>query len=327
MTEYDFTDISNIHDTYFKALFQNITNVRDFLEIFFPEIARHLEIESIELSPTEKYSQLLGNKQYLDFAINCKVKKRPIQVYFLFEHKSKVDRGIFLQLMRYMLCVWEEDFKMRKELTPIIPIVFYHGRKKWNVSLSLSEYYKDLPVELIDYLMDFKYLIFDTNHIEDKEIKQLISRNRILLLALDVFRDIYKGADKTHVLKVFEDLVEIIEAHKDEFREDIVFWAQMTIMYVQGVMKIEPEEIHEMLKKKQRTKKVIRPVFEIWREEGFLMEAQESVLDVLQERFGEVPQEIEVKIKSIEKREILKSLLRLAVRTKTLDEFKACLEH
>ncbi|RMD54785.1 MAG: hypothetical protein D6828_04600, partial [Nitrospirae bacterium] len=61
-------------------------------------------------------------------------------------------------------------------------------------------------------------------------------------------------------------------------------------------------------------------------EKGLILEAQELVIEALEERFGKVPDEVKERIKSINDRAVLKSLHRLAIRTKSLEEFREELE-
>lgn len=60
---------------------------------------------------------------------------------------------------------------------------------------------------------------------------------------------------------------------------------------------------------------------------GILERSRESVLEVLEERFGEVPEEVKGKIESIEDTEKLKSLNRQAVRVTNLSEFQLALSN
>ncbi len=61
-------------------------------------------------------------------------------------------------------------------------------------------------------------------------------------------------------------------------------------------------------------------------QQGLLEEAREMVIEALEERFGILPPSLISKIKTIQQREILKSLHRAAIRAKTLEEFKALLK-
>lgn len=56
-------------------------------------------------------------------------------------------------------------------------------------------------------------------------------------------------------------------------------------------------------------------------ERGKLLEAQESVIENVEERFGFVPEEVKEKIRKIEVVERLKKLRRLALKVSSIDEF------
>ena len=53
-----------------------------------------------------------------------------------------------------------------------------------------------------------------------------------------------------------------------------------------------------------------------------ILEAQEMVLEALIERFGLIKPDLSVKIKGIVNREVLKSLLKLAIRVESIQEFE-----
>ena len=61
-------------------------------------------------------------------------------------------------------------------------------------------------------------------------------------------------------------------------------------------------------------------------QQGLLEEAREMVLEALEERFGLIPPSLVSRIKSIQQREILKSLHRAAIRANNLEEFKMLLK-
>ncbi|WP_232619072.1 Rpn family recombination-promoting nuclease/putative transposase, partial [Acetomicrobium sp. S15 = DSM 107314] len=49
------------------------------------------------------------------------------QVYFIFEHKYYPDEVVLIQMLGYMYATCDERKKENKPLTPIIPVVVYHG--------------------------------------------------------------------------------------------------------------------------------------------------------------------------------------------------------
>jgi predicted transposase YdaD len=60
-------------------------------------------------------------------------------------------------------------------------------------------------------------------------------------------------------------------------------------------------------------------------EKGLIQNAREAILDVLDTRFGEVPDSVRERINALCSEPTLKNLLRRAVRTPSLEEFQAAL--
>ena len=60
-------------------------------------------------------------------------------------------------------------------------------------------------------------------------------------------------------------------------------------------------------------------------EKGLLQEAREMVIEALEERFGIVSGEIMERVHSIERREVMKELLRHAIRSERVEDFKEML--
>ena len=61
------------------------------------------------------------------------------------------------------------------------------------------------------------------------------------------------------------------------------------------------------------------------RQEGIVQTAREAILDVLDTRFGQVPNSVRERVNAIGSEPTLKNLLRQAVRTPSLEEFQATL--
>ena len=60
-------------------------------------------------------------------------------------------------------------------------------------------------------------------------------------------------------------------------------------------------------------------------EKGIVQTAREAILDVLDTRFGQVPDSLRERVNAIGSEPTLKNLLRRAVRTPSLEEFQATL--
>ena len=61
-------------------------------------------------------------------------------VYVLYEHNSAPERWVSLQLLRYLGAIWHRRRPPRAagRLPQIVPVVIYHGRRRWTPPLEFS---------------------------------------------------------------------------------------------------------------------------------------------------------------------------------------------
>jgi predicted transposase/invertase (TIGR01784 family) len=88
-------------------------------------------------------------------------------IYLLFEHKSTPDKKTLVQIKHYLNSI-ENDIPEGEKHEGPIPVVIYHGRRKWRISLSLDLDHPD-PV-LHTNFSRLQYLLFDFYHTPDEEI-------------------------------------------------------------------------------------------------------------------------------------------------------------
>ena len=159
----------NVHDNFFKSLFLVKENLEDLLAGTLPgDIARQVRLGTLEYDSTEYVDNKL--KPYFK-DISCNVqygKKSNVKISLLYEHKSYPDKNIHLQLLRYILNVWENQASNKQELTPVITMVFYHGKPKWKD----TGFVKNIPAGLERFVPLFDYVLFDTKEFEDNAIIQ-----------------------------------------------------------------------------------------------------------------------------------------------------------
>ena len=119
---------------------------------------------------------------------------------------------------------------------------------------------------------------------------------------LFLIRKLYeKGYGRDEIIGLFEFIDWVIQLSDEEERQ---LWEEIK----------ELEEVKGM--------SYITSVERIGMERGLLEDGREMVLEALSERFGEVQSEIANAVNQIENRDVLKSLLRCAIRCASLEEFK-----
>lgn len=123
--------IGKPHNNFFTFVFSQKDLVEDFLTQLTAEIAAEIDINSLELDTTTYVNKAL-EELYSDIVYTAKTKNdKSVKIALLFEHKSYPEKYPRLQLMEYMLGIWRQNQQDKVDLIPIIPILFYHGERKW----------------------------------------------------------------------------------------------------------------------------------------------------------------------------------------------------
>ncbi len=235
-------NLINSHDRFFKELFSKKTEVSEFIAKTFPiEISKKIDFQSLELDKTEYIDSKLKTN-YSDIVYNCKYGiSTNIKISLLFEHKSYTEIFPHFQLLGYMLKIWETQVKQKHKLTPVIPIIFYHGQKKWN-KLNLNDYFKEIDNDLKKFIPNFDYQLIDTSDYTDDEIIKLFSslQLQIGILILKNIYDEQKIIQETE--KFFANINQLLQTEQGEsFFETI-------ISYLYYATNLETQKIVEKMR-------------------------------------------------------------------------------
>ena len=196
------------HDRLFKRVMSDEANVRKFIKEFLPkDISSQIDLKEIKLIPTEKIKGY--NKYYMDIAVECKISNTKGQLYFVFEHKSYPDPGVLLQILSYMTILWDEQ-KKNVPLTPIIPVVIYHGSSSWNVTTHFQGQFQNIGESIKPYIPEFNYVLVDLTQIPNEEIEQKAKDTpflmaSLLLMKLVALHDIEEITKITVIISLSEE--------------------------------------------------------------------------------------------------------------------------
>jgi predicted transposase/invertase (TIGR01784 family) len=126
---------------------------------------------------------------YSDMLYKVKFREEFGYIYFLFKHKSYPDRLIHLQLLEYMIKIWRLQLKQSKsrKMSIVIPLVLYHGKKRWKIAPEFSSVFKGPVGVLSNYVPDFKYLLYDLSRYTDDQIKGTVMARVTMLLLKHIF--------------------------------------------------------------------------------------------------------------------------------------------
>ncbi|RKX83135.1 MAG: hypothetical protein DRP57_08510 [Spirochaetes bacterium] len=272
-------EIKDIHDRFFKKLFFKEENVKDFLKQVLPaDIVSEINFDKIKIEATE-YIDKEYKKGLSDLVVKTKLtKKRDADIYILFEHKSYKDKKVMLQLLSYMLKMWKRDMNNKQDLRVIIPLVFYHGRSKWNIPLCFKDNF-NCDESLKEYLLNFKYILFDTNDLEigsekEKKFRQNVNLLTGIVLMKNVYYNNYSNLE--YIINLWAETGLIKE------RELVIFFMK----YIVETENIDAGKISKLLKEKLKEEDVMPTIAQRWLREGELLKQQEVIIKQLDKKFG-----------------------------------------
>ena len=180
------------HDRLFKKVMSDEANVRQFIKEFLPkELSSQIDLKDMKLIPTEKIKGY--NKYYMDTAVKCNIADTEGQLYFVFEHKSYPDPNVLLQILSYMTVLWDEQRKKNNPLTPVIPVVIYHGTTSWNVTTHFQGQFRNLSEVVKPYTPEFNYVLIDLTNIPTEEIEQKAKDTPFLAASLIIMKLVALG--------------------------------------------------------------------------------------------------------------------------------------
>ncbi|WP_342259731.1 Rpn family recombination-promoting nuclease/putative transposase [Candidatus Tisiphia endosymbiont of Metellina segmentata] len=159
------------HDALFKKIMVNQIAAQEFLEHYLPEEVK--EIVDLSKITIEKESFVEDDlkRALSDLVYSVKTKdNEQAFVYVLIEAEVRPNYWMALKLWKYMLLLAERHKKGRNKLPLIIPMVFYHGTRRFNVPKNLFELFSD--PKLAKQLMCEDYKLIDLQAMSDDEIKQ-----------------------------------------------------------------------------------------------------------------------------------------------------------
>jgi len=290
------------HDQFFKQIFSEPKRVKSLLDIFYPELSQKIGLESIRLLNSEKYSQKIG-KSLLDLLYECKIENEKSFLRIVFEHKSYIDKNLPSQLLYYNGVLWEEI----EDYPPIINIVLYHGKRKWNIPTTLPRTNSEIIEKFSNKL---NYHLIDLSMVADEEMINKIYIDFCTVSALLTMKHIFEDLRKyKHILKkVFE-----------HYQDGCVF---IILDYISVVN--NPQEVENVLKEILGGEKDMMTLTEKWKmeglQQGLIKAKQEDIIKLISLKFGRVSEEVEKSILEISDLEELDKLFTKIFLANSLEE-------
>jgi len=230
------------HDRTFEYVFKEKETAASLLKEYLPvKIRNKLDFDSLKISNDTFVDKKLED-YFADLLYEIKLKSsyKAAFIYILFEHKSWEEWFTCLQLLKYMVRIWEQFLKQNKEakyLPVIIPLVIYHGKVKWELSKRFISLFED-TTDLEEYIPDFGFNLYDISHMPDEDIQG----TPLLKIFLTTFKYIYSPELRNKLLDIFKLFLELNDKTK------VSEYLEVLLRYLfNSPGEFNKEELHEQV--------------------------------------------------------------------------------
>jgi len=201
--------MSSSHDLFVKGFLSNLTEAFDFFDGSLPKsITNLLDLEKLELTK-ETFIGKDHDESRTDILYRLPLRTgSSVYIYLLFEHKSYYDPKIFTQLLEYLSKIYSWQIENQENLTIVIPFVFYHGEKGWDLGETFLNNFpvKSIPEEFLKFIPNFAIQLLELK----SKGKAFQTRNlalRLYLRMIQIIRDIPEEF-KIHLKEIYTSLRE-----------------------------------------------------------------------------------------------------------------------
>ena len=179
---------TQFRDSSAKLIFEDPILCAQFLRGYVDiPLLKDVQPEDIE-DETERFVHLFTEERNSDVVKRITLKQKdkgeiPFYLVSLIEHKSDVDYNVVMQMLRYVVFIWE-DYEKEQErkqegvsktkgfrYPPVLPIVYYEGTGRWTAALRLHErvYLSDM---LGEYIPDYRCLMVQLNRYSNRMLME-----------------------------------------------------------------------------------------------------------------------------------------------------------
>ena len=121
-------EISNYHNNFFTRFMGSKEVAKEFLKMnLSEEVLNKFDLDTLKESGNSYVNdELKALFSDVVFTVNFKDGQKGF-ISFLLEHKSSPEKKTVLQLLKYLIRIWDKEYENEKVLPLVLPVVFYHG--------------------------------------------------------------------------------------------------------------------------------------------------------------------------------------------------------
>ena len=185
-------DVSRPHDSLFRGVFSDQAAAVGLLRGYLPEsVGVRLRWSTLSLQDTSFVdAELRDSEADLLYEIRQHSGRR-LWLYVLLEHQSEPDRWMRWRLLRYCGRIWERDRRRnrrRLSLRPIVPMVLYHGPRRWSWPREFAELFP-AGMQQWSWLPHWEHLLIDLGALGPERVRGELKGRIAQLSMIAAYRD------------------------------------------------------------------------------------------------------------------------------------------
>ncbi|MEO5334560.1 MAG: Rpn family recombination-promoting nuclease/putative transposase [Magnetococcus sp. YQC-5] len=282
------------NDSSYKLIFSHSEMVRDLILGF----VQGEWVARLDFSTLEKVNGLFVGDEFRDREDDVIWRLRFgdvwLYVYILLEFQSLIDDFMPLRVGDYMFSLYQDLRRAKqlhdKKLPPILPVVIYTGKPRWNVPLDVNEMI--VPVPGLDiYQVHMRYLVLDVTTMAESELESL--RNlAALLFRLEKSRSIETVRELVGTLKEWLKAPE-----QTSLRRAFAIWLRRVLL-PKRLPKAEIPEITDLYEENTMLAESVQEWVKPWVDQGRQEATAAMLLKLMHHKFGQTPDWVVDKVKS-----------------------------
>jgi hypothetical protein len=292
---------STPHDALVRGIFGQPQYAADELRcVLPPDVLRELRLETLVLADGAFVDERLRASS-TDLLFRARLASGGARfVFILFEHQSTLDERMPLRLLRYQTRIWERHHAEHRDDThvpPIVSLLLHHGRRPWPWKPRFSSVLALEAPALAAFgtsILGFDFLMDDLARVTERQIldRAMDAVSRLTLVALHGSRD---------RRPLFEHVAEAMRELEPELRAGAAIGPLARITrYVLSVDDSRPDQIRTALAAalSTETRSSVMTAADQLRAEGRLEARRETLLEILESKFGSVDPSVRRRIES-----------------------------
>ena len=259
------TSLSNPHDRFAKQILSEPERASDFLNNYLtPQVAASLDLSRLKLAKDSFVDSNL-KEYFTDLLYHVRLKRRhDALVYVLIEHKSAPDEWVAFQVLRYMVKIWEPIAKKRAgKLPPIVPLVLYHGKSKWNVARNFGALIdREKAESLTEYVPEFQCQVCDLSQFGVDQLRGDL-RLRVALLAM---KNVFRPGQRERII----ELLKTAESLPAEDGDGLEYLITVLRYYLAAAKGLRGDDFREAVRRvlPRQEEQIMSTAAEDWIREG-----------------------------------------------------------